>query len=259
MRRSRFVSGGSTLLAQSSTTSGVGEFATGAGLKAQQLALRAQCSLLSDQGRGDRQKSERPSSMPNGKVPTSGSKLIVSCSRWQRGRSALNREVRRLGVGGSVYFGAVAEPLVERLTDLDPDEFACVRLEMERRPERWLTPLRDALANGSESAAQAAQCLDVIGSAEDVPRLRRFGKRRPAERDLGRGLARRVAEHVFVEDQGRVAIEVGARRVEGTQIRRKVLTLLVLPDHAPALFRRPETRFSKPCGLTSSPPLPSTR
>ena len=97
---------------------------------------------------------------------------------------------------------------------------------MERRPERWLTALRDALTNGSESAGRAAQCLDVIGSAEDVPLLRRFSKRRAAERDLGRGLARRVAEQVFVEDQGRVAITIGGRRVEGTQIRRKVLTLL---------------------------------
>ena len=49
-------------------------------------------------------------------------------------------------------------------------------------------------------------------------------------------MARRVAEHVFVEDQGRVVMEVGSRRVEGTSIRRKVLTMLCF------LFSRP--RFS---------------
>jgi DNA-binding SARP family transcriptional activator len=46
------------------------------------------------------------------------------------------------------------------------------------------------------------------------------------DRDLGRGLARRLAERVAVEDQGRVAVRVGAALIDGTQIRRKVLALL---------------------------------
>ena len=203
----------------------VGEFSIGAGLKAQQLALRAQWSLLST-----RPEANAAIRVAIEHAESQGADFWLEIDRlllgMAKGRSALNREVRRLSEGGSVYFGALAEPFVERLADLEPEEFACVRLEMERRPERWLTALRDALTNGSESAGRAAQCLDVIGSADDVPLLRRFSKRRAAERDLGKGLARRVAEKVFVEDQGRVAIKIGARRVEGTQIRRKVLTLL---------------------------------
>ena len=203
----------------------VGAFAIGAGLKAHHLALRAQWSLLSANAEAA---SEIRVAIDH--AESQGADFWLEIDRLllglAEGQSALNREVRRLSDGGSVYFGALAEHFVERLADLEADEFDCVRLEMERRPERWLTALRDALTNGSESAVRAAQCLDVIGSAEDVPLLRRFSKRRPSERDLGKGLARRVAEHVFVEDQGRVAIAIGARRVEGTQIRRKVLTLL---------------------------------
>jgi DNA-binding SARP family transcriptional activator len=43
---------------------------------------------------------------------------------------------------------------------------------------------------------------------------------------LGRGLARRLAEPVFVEDQGRVAIRSAGRLVPGSAVRRKVLALL---------------------------------
>ena len=86
--------------------------------------------------------------------------------------------------------------------------------------------LRAAITDGSDVALPAARCLDELGSPEDVSRLRRFSKRRSADPDLGRGLARRVAETVFVEDQGRVVITIGSRRIEGTSIRRKVLTML---------------------------------
>jgi DNA-binding SARP family transcriptional activator len=43
---------------------------------------------------------------------------------------------------------------------------------------------------------------------------------------LGRGLARRLAQRIFVEDQGRVQLRIGTELVQGSDVRRKVLTLL---------------------------------
>ena len=43
----------------------------------------------------------------------------------------------------------------------------------------------------------------------------------PGASGLGRGLARRLAPRVMVDDQGRISVQVGARQVPGTSIRRK--------------------------------------
>jgi DNA-binding SARP family transcriptional activator len=43
---------------------------------------------------------------------------------------------------------------------------------------------------------------------------------------LGKALARRLAEPVFVEDQGPLAIRIGTRTVLGSTVRRKVLAML---------------------------------
>jgi DNA-binding SARP family transcriptional activator len=73
-------------------------------------------------------------------------------------------------------------------------------------------------------------------------RLRRLAKAFPrssADADLGRVLARKVAQRVHVSDQGRVVIRAGARHVPGSSIRRKVLALLCL------LLSRPEKALTR--------------
>jgi DNA-binding SARP family transcriptional activator len=142
------------------------------------------------------------------------------------GAEGLNREIRRLGNGAAPYVGFLAESIASRLNQLGSTESNLVHRELGSRRERWLPALRTVISSGSESADTAAAYLDEFGSAEDVSLLRRFSKRRTANSELGRGLARRVASPVFVEDQGRVAVTVGNRTIEGTAIRRKVLTLL---------------------------------
>jgi DNA-binding SARP family transcriptional activator len=89
-------------------------------------------------------------------------------------------------------------------------------------------PSLRAATDRAEDAIHAARLLDQIGEQEDVARLRRFSKQSPRGQDsnLGRGLARRIAPRVLVEDQGRVVLRIGDRAVEGTDIRRKVLALL---------------------------------
>jgi DNA-binding SARP family transcriptional activator len=71
--------------------------------------------------------------------------------------------------------------------------------------------------------------IELAGERSDVARLRAISRDlRGAVREpsLGRALAKRVADKVFVEDQGRVVLHVGARVIPGTELRRKVLALL---------------------------------
>jgi DNA-binding SARP family transcriptional activator len=56
--------------------------------------------------------------------------------------------------------------------------------------------------------------------------LAKSGRRTREAAVLGRSLARRLAAHVYVEDQGRVTIAVAGREVSGSAVRRKVLALL---------------------------------
>ena len=203
----------------------VGEFGIVAGLKAQQLTTRAHWNLVAGNSAARTYLIEAIDH-----AEAQGATFWLEVDRLllgaAEGSEALNREVRRLGDGSGVYFSVVAESLVERLPQLGTHEAALLRRELGTRRERWLPALRDALVSGSEVAAAAAGYIDEFGFPEDVARLREFSKRRSIDADVGRGLARRVADAVFVEDQGRVAIAVGSRRIEGTAIRRKVLTLL---------------------------------
>ncbi len=83
----------------------------------------------------------------------------------------------------------------------------------------------------------AARILEGIGEKVDIARLRRLArnaKRRPEATDLGRRLSRRLADRIFVEDQGRVALHIGQRELAGSAIRRRVLGLLCF------LITRPE-------------------
>ncbi|TAL05509.1 MAG: hypothetical protein EPO00_12865 [Chloroflexota bacterium] len=105
-----------------------------------------------------------------------------------------------------------------------------VESEIRRRPERWRSPLRRVVAELTGPAqAAAAKLLDEVGTHEDVVLLRkaakaaRGGQFPPA---AGRGLSRRLAPRVFVEDLGRIEVVIGERLIEGSAIRRKVLALL---------------------------------
>lgn len=125
----------------------------------------------------------------------------------------------------------VAEPIVDRLGSLDSTALSIVESEASRRPLRWREPLRRGMDDGDVGTRlAAARLLDRVGEQEDIQRLRlmsRSQKRIPGAETLGRGLARRLAARVTVEDQGRVVIQVGDRVVVGsTGVRRMALALL---------------------------------
>lgn len=125
----------------------------------------------------------------------------------------------------------LAEQTLRRVEDVHPAARHALRMEAESRPWRWREGARRLLAEGSAAGRrEAATILAEIGEPEDVSRLRSAGR---ALRDvsiapLALALARRLAPRAFVEDLGRVRIEIGGRRIEGIDVRRKVLALLCL-------------------------------
>jgi DNA-binding SARP family transcriptional activator len=123
----------------------------------------------------------------------------------------------------------VSESLVPLLPSLDDQCSEIVLKAAQLHPSRWRAELRACLDDPRRASPEAAAILEEIGERSDVVRLRKFAKAHRRNRrtsNYGRGLARRLADRVFVEDQGRVVIRVGPREVPGSTIRRKVLGLL---------------------------------
>ena len=131
---------------------------------------------------------------------------------------------------GPVYLSMVAEPVIAALHRMDDASRLLIASEAQIRAERWRPSIRRELArSGSPNRLQAARILDLIGQEEDVALLRAMAKAPTTPRSdssLGKGLARRLAPSVFIEDQGRVEIHVGSSVVPGTDLRRKVLAML---------------------------------
>ncbi len=158
---------------------------------------------------------------------------------WARYAGALVAFAGRPGEAGA-HLGAIAdqdpailsilaEPLFERVADLDEPVRAAIEAEARRRPERWRPVLRAGLAASDQRVRLAAGLLlDEVGDATDVVRLHQAAIRlaAPGGQRLGRRLARRLAPRVLVEDQGRIEIRIGGERVPGSSLRRKVLALL---------------------------------
>jgi DNA-binding SARP family transcriptional activator len=213
----------------------IGEFSTVTAGKSQQLLLRAYCDYETRRRQHGADSSDALDSIHDAMAHASiqGAGLWLELGRLlkaaQESDESFRREVRRLGRVAPSTLSALSEVVIDRISAVQAPEAALIQQEMQTRPERWLVPLRTVVDGGSEAAAAVAgPFLDVIGGHEDVARLRRYSRRARASvsPDLGRGLARRIASRVHVEDQGRVAIIIGNRSVEGTSIRRKVLTLL---------------------------------
>jgi ATP/maltotriose-dependent transcriptional regulator MalT/DNA-binding SARP family transcriptional activator len=138
--------------------------------------------------------------------------------------------LRRLASRDPVYLSLVAEIVIERLHELDESTVVAIASEAEARPDRWRDGVRRAAGDEQGlNRVQAARILDRIGGPRDIPLLRSFAhgpRRSRLDSTLGRGLARRLAPSVTIEDQGRVEIHVGRTVIPGTDLRRKVLAML---------------------------------
>lgn len=136
-----------------------------------------------------------------------------------------------------------AELVITRLHHLDVASLAVVRREAALRPERWRWALRRQLASSIVEPTLircSADLLETIGTTDDLKLLRSIARnKRLRMPDLGRALLRRLAPAAFVEDLGRVMIQVGERVVMGTEVRKKSLSLLVF------LLTRPQFTASR--------------
>lgn len=129
--------------------------------------------------------------------------------------------------GDPAYLTVCAADLVDRLDELDDLGIALVRAEVSLRPSAWRPILRRSIGRDTRGTAAAA-LLDQFGEASDVPLLRAFSRRHRSagSAGLGRSLARRLAPPAHVEDLGHLVVRIGDRTIDGSLVRRKVLSLI---------------------------------
>src|ERR1035437_6359410 len=155
----------------------------------------------------------------------------------------LTSHVRLLAKQDAAYLSIQAELVARRLGDLDGAALEIVREEAILRPERWRWALRQLLSSPSARPGdlrRGAALLDLVGNDNDLKLLRKLAGRKSLRiPDAGSALARRLAEPVFVEDLGRVTIRIGDRAIAGTDVRKKVLSLLTF------LLTRPQFSASR--------------
>jgi DNA-binding SARP family transcriptional activator len=146
-------------------------------------------------------------------------------------RAELSRRVAAAIGDDAAYLTVCAAEVSSRLADLDEPVLGLVRDEVSRRPQAWRPVLRRTMRDcGPASGLAAARLLDVFGEERDIPSLRGFARshRSAASAPLGRGLARLLAPKAHVEDLGHMRIQIGPRLIDGSGIRRKVLSLVCL-------------------------------
>jgi DNA-binding SARP family transcriptional activator len=142
----------------------------------------------------------------------------------------LSGQIVVIGAVAPWHLTYLAEDLVPRLSHLSQEAADRVQAAARLHPDRWRSALRQAIdVSGRDLNLAAGRLLESIGEKVDIPRLRRLArssKRRYEAADLGRALSRRLADRVRIEDQGRIAIEIGDRLMPGSTVRRKVLAML---------------------------------
>ena len=153
--------------------------------------------------------------------------LVLS---METGGPSLSEAVSVIGQHAPWHLTFVADALVRKIDQLTPGATAMVLGAARAHPERWRWAFRNWLDTAPMPEALAgARVLEEIGESQDIPRLRAIGRthRRGASgAALGRQLIRRLADPVYVEDQGRVTVRIARRTVLGSDVRRKVLALV---------------------------------
>jgi DNA-binding SARP family transcriptional activator len=159
------------------------------------------------------------------------------------GNEALEVHFRSLEPADAAYLSIQAELVTRRLADLDGNAWAMIKREAAQRPERWRWALRQLLSNQSARPGdirRAVELLDLIGDSTDVKLLRELAKQKSLRiPNAGLVLTRRLAPVAFIDDLGRVTVHVGDRVLPGTEIRKKVLSLLTF------LLTRPQFTASR--------------
>jgi DNA-binding SARP family transcriptional activator len=142
----------------------------------------------------------------------------------------LNRYLSSMEPADEAHLSIQAELVACRFSDLSPASLDRVRGEAIKRPARWRWTLRHLLSSSHGRPSDiriAVGLLDLVGDQADIALLRQFARKKSLRvPDAGRRLAKSLAPKIYVEDLGRVSLLIGERRIPGTSIRRKVLSLL---------------------------------
>ena len=151
--------------------------------------------------------------------------LLLAASQ---GAEELSWTCTVVGHSAPWHLTAIAEEIIPFLDGMSTEALATVKVAADLHQDRWRIAIRQDI-DAASATVQAARLLELIGEREDISRLRRLARsprRRHELTSLGKALARRLAEQVYVEDQGRVAMQIGTRVVLGSAVRRKVLAML---------------------------------
>jgi DNA-binding SARP family transcriptional activator len=142
----------------------------------------------------------------------------------------LSTVVTSIGAEYPWHLTFFADLLVQRTDVLTTTALVVVQRTMTLYPGKWRHELRTQLERSSgQFRLRTGRLLESVGDETDIRRLRDAGRdlrRLAGASELGRGLARRLAPLVMVEDLGRISVRVGHRVTPGTNIRRRVLALL---------------------------------
>ena len=142
----------------------------------------------------------------------------------------LGQYIETIAVNDAAYLSAIAELLIPRLGHLSDKGWQVLMSEAMGRRGRWTEPLRRFVSSvkpQDEAVRRAVELLEAIGTGEDLPLLRKISKSKSwGVPNAGKGLTRRLADRVYVEDLGRLSLRIGQGRVSGGEIRRKPLSLL---------------------------------
>ena len=126
----------------------------------------------------------------------------------------------------------LADLLARRTDEIDAHALTAIQGAMHMHQRRWRHALRLQLESSTgRSRLRTGRLLESIGDETDIARLRAAGrsmKRVPGASDLGRGLARRLAPRILIDDLDRISLQVGPVAIPGTNVRRRVLALLAL-------------------------------
>ena len=181
------------------------------------LCLQAYVALRSGapEAAGQIEKAFRSAERQGARVWVAYSQLLVGLNSGSPGASIVGLTERARTV-----VSMLAEPIAAELHALDVESASIVTSQIMQRPERWRPLIRSLVVDpASRSRAQASRILDVIGAPADIPLLRgiaRESRHGSLDPQLGRGLARKLADRVYVEDLGRVVIKMGPSEVAGS-------------------------------------------
>jgi DNA-binding SARP family transcriptional activator len=132
----------------------------------------------------------------------------------------------------SPFVSILADDVLLRFCDMEPELQDQLAHLVRSQPDRWRETLRRHVHTEDRKdrlTMWSAQMLDAIGEKSDVATLRQLSRKLSSKgdtHDLGKRLARSLADRVVIHDQGRVSISIGSQQLPGSRVRRKALALL---------------------------------